>query len=225
VLGNGRVRLEVRPHVSDIDNARSLEHGGQTIYAFKKHEVDTGVEMQAGQTLAIAGLVQNRIESERTGVPWLCDVPYAGALFRRVEERNNEIELLIFVTLELVDAMDAHQVPPCGPGLRTTSPSDCQLGLKSHIEVPNCCPVGVPGMIQGESDQVLPDEPIMAPEPLMAPMPPDVSIPSPSPRDSASVRPGRQKRSNRRDTQAAASPGEAAGLPGFLGPIGYETAE
>jgi pilus assembly protein CpaC len=225
VLGNGRIRLEVRPHVSDIDTGRSIMHNGQIIYAFKKHEVDTGVELQAGQTLAIAGLVQNRIESYRRGVPWLCDVPYAGALFRSVEERNNEIELLIFVTPELVDAMDAREVPPCGPGLRTTSPSDCQLGLKSHLEVPNCCPAGVPGMIHDESGQILPAEPIMAPDELTAPMPPDVSIPSPSPRDSASVGPRRQKPSNRRDNRAVTSKPDASELPGFLGPIGYELAE
>ena len=225
VLGNGRVRLEVRPHVSDIDTGRSIMHNGQIIYAFKKHEVDTGVEMQAGQTLAIAGLVQNRVESQRRGVPWLCDVPYAGAFFRRVEEKNNEVELLIFVTPELVDAMDAHEVPPCGPGLRTTSPSDCQLGLKSHIEVPKCCPMGMPGMVEPELRQVLPDEPIMAPEPLQAPIPPDVSIAPPRPRPSASVRPRQKRRSPSPGSEAMISKQEGTGLPGFLGPIGYDLTE
>jgi pilus assembly protein CpaC len=221
VLGNGRLRLEVRPSVSEPDSSLMVDD----IPAIKERVVDTGVEMQAGQTLAIAGLVQNRIESVRTGVPWLCDVPYAGALFRRVEEKNNEIELLVFVTPELVDAMGAEEVPPCGPGLRTTSPSDCQLGLKSHIEVPRCCPAGAPGTIHGESGQVLPDEPIMPPEQLLAPMPPDMSIPSPSPPDSAAVGPRRQKPSDRQGNRAVASKPEAGELPGFLGPIGYELAD
>ena len=225
VLGNGRLRLEVRPSVSEPDNSMRVEE----IPAIKERVVDTGLEMQAGQTLAIAGLVQNRIESQRRGVPWLCDVPYAGVFFRRVEEKNNEVELLIFVTPELVDAMDAEEVPPCGPGLRTTTPSDCQLGLKSHIEVPRCCPPGspgtMPGMIDVESGQVLPDEPIVPPEPLMAPMPPDVSIPSPSPRDSAAFRPRRQKPPSRQGNRAVASKPEASELPGFLGPIGYELAD
>jgi pilus assembly protein CpaC len=221
VQGNGRLRLEVRPSVSEPDNSLRIEG----IPAIKERVVDTGVEMQAGQTLAIAGLVQNRVESERSGVPWLCDVPYAGALFRRVEEKNNEIELLIFVTPELVDAMDAHEVPPCGPGLRTTSPSDCQLGLKSHIEVPKCCPPGVPGMIQDPSGQALPAEPIMGPDEAPAPMPPDMSVPTPSPRDDTAVRLRRHKPFDRQASEAIATDEEASSPPGFLGPIGYELAE
>ena len=71
--------LRVRPRVSDIDNARSVQYQGYTIYAFNEREVETGVEMMAGQTLAIAGLVQNRMESQRRGLPWVSEVPYLGA--------------------------------------------------------------------------------------------------------------------------------------------------
>ena len=138
VLGNGRIRLEVRPSISEID--RSLLVG--TTPGIKERVVDTGVEMQAGQTLAIAGLVQNRVETENRGLPWISEVPYLGTFFRRVEEKNNEIELLILVTPELVDAMDAHEVSQCGPGMRTTSPSDWELFFQGHLEVPNCCPPG-----------------------------------------------------------------------------------
>ena len=66
----------------------------------------------------------------------LGELPYFGTLFRRVTEQQNEIELLILVTPELVDAMDPHEVPPGGPGLNSTSPSDCELFIKGHIEVP-----------------------------------------------------------------------------------------
>lgn len=136
VLGNGRIRLEVRPQVTEIDASNSV----QGVPALKVREAETGVEMQAGQTLAIAGLVQNRVEAQNKGLPWVSEVPYLGMLFRRVEEQNNEVELLIMVTPELVEAMDAHEVPPCGPGMRTTSPSDWELYFQGHLEVPNCCP-------------------------------------------------------------------------------------
>jgi pilus assembly protein CpaC len=157
VMGNGRIRLEVRPRVSEKDEANSV--GG--IPALKTREVDTGVDMRAGQTLAIAGLVQQRIESSNRGLPWISEVPYLGMPFRKVQEEINEVELLITVTPELVEAMDAHQVPPCGPGMQTTIPNDCELFFKGHLEVPNCCPGcngagcsacgghGVPGAVQG----------------------------------------------------------------------------
>ncbi|REJ67270.1 MAG: histidine kinase [Planctomycetota bacterium] len=136
VLGNGRIRLEVRPRVSEIDETRSVTINDITVPGLRVREVDTGVEMQAGQTLALAGLVQNRIEARNLGIPALADLPYVGAAFRRVTEENNEIELLILVTPELVEAMDCHEVPPGGPGLNTASPRDCDLYWRGHLEVP-----------------------------------------------------------------------------------------
>jgi pilus assembly protein CpaC len=135
VLGNGRIRLEVRPRVSELDNANAFG----TIPAIKKSEVETGVEMEPGQTLAIAGLLQTRIESERRGIPWVSEVPYFGAMFRRVEQKVNEVELLIMVTPELVEPIDSEDVPRLGPGLQTGCPNDWQLYMRGHIEVPICC--------------------------------------------------------------------------------------
>ena len=51
--------------------------------------------------------------------------------------RRNEVELLILVTPELVEPLDADEVPPCGPGMQTTSPSDWELFMKGHLEVPS----------------------------------------------------------------------------------------
>ena len=223
VLGNGQIRLAVRPRVSDIDTGRSIMHDGQVIYAFNKHEVDTGVQLQAGQTLAIAGLVQTRVESQRRGIPWVCDVPYAGAAFRRVEERNNEIELLIFVTPELVDAMDAPEVPPCGPGMRTASPTDCELGWKGYVEVPNCCPPGAPGTVPGQPGQILPPGQILSPEQIPPPVPSDAPASLPAATDEASLRLERQNPTTRPGNRAVAErPDTASDLPGFMGPIGYD---
>lgn len=169
VLGNGRIRLEVRPRVSEIDNTRSVTLDSTTVPGLRTREVDTGVELNAGQTLAIAGLVQTRVESENKGLPWASEVPYLGALFRRVRHYNNEIELLILVTPELVEAMDVHEVPLCGPGSRTTDPNDWDLFMRGHLEVPNCCPPcgmdgvscpsgGQAGLIGGWGDGETPDE-------------------------------------------------------------------
>jgi len=160
VLGNGRIRLEVRPRVSEVDYSHGVTLGSITAPAMRTRQAETGVEMQAGQTLAIAGLVQSRDEAENKGLPLVSEVPYIGALFRRVHHQRNEVELLILVTPELVDAMDAAEVPPCGPGMRTTAPSDFELYLQGHLEVPNCCPPGcdqvAPG--QGAAGAIMPQE-------------------------------------------------------------------
>ncbi|MCS7239006.1 MAG: pilus assembly protein N-terminal domain-containing protein [Thermoguttaceae bacterium] len=155
VLGNGRIRLEVRPRVSDVDLARSITVNGQTIYAFNTREVDTGVELQAGQTLAIAGLVQTRVEAERRGLPVLSELPLIGIPFRKVVERTNEVELLILVTPELVDALNPEEVPPGGPGLHSDRPSDWQLYVRGLLEVPRKTPAGSPGLTTRLTDALI----------------------------------------------------------------------
>jgi pilus assembly protein CpaC len=144
VLGNGRIRLEVRPSISEIDSSTSVSIQGTSVPGLTDRMAETGVEMNAGQTLAIAGLLQTREDAQNQGLPWLSDLPYVGALFRKVSHTKNDVELLIMVTPELVEAVDADKVPPGGPGMDTHSPSDCDLYFKGHLETPNCsaaCPV------------------------------------------------------------------------------------
>ncbi len=137
VVGPGRIRLEVRPEVSEPDNSRSIEAAGIVVPAFSQRYVETAVELQAGQTFAIAGLLQSRTESSQRATPLLGEIPYLGVFFRRMQERRNDIELLVTVTPELVDAMNPHEVPSGGPGLNSNSPNDHELYLKGHLEVPN----------------------------------------------------------------------------------------
>lgn len=139
VLGDGRIRLEVRPTISELDDSAPI--GGE-IFRTKISEVDTGVEMRAGQTLAIAGLIQTRVKAQHRGLPYISDLPVVGVPFRRVSEEVEEVELLILVTPEFGEAMDPHEVPPCGPGMETMSPTNGELYCKGMIEVPACGPCG-----------------------------------------------------------------------------------
>jgi len=137
VIGPGRIRLEVRPEVSEFDPSRGVVIGNLNVQAFTSRYVETAVEMQAGQTLAIAGLLQSRVESNVKRVPILGHLPLIGSLFRNTQDQHNEIELLIMVTPELVDAMEAHEVPAGGPGLNSDVPDDYDFFFNGHIEVPN----------------------------------------------------------------------------------------
>ncbi len=86
VLGNGRIRLDVEPDVSELDDANGPTIAGTRVPGIKQRTVHTTVEMMAGQTLAIAGLVETRIEADNSGLPWISEVPYLGAPFRSVKE-------------------------------------------------------------------------------------------------------------------------------------------
>ncbi|TWT48574.1 type II and III secretion system protein family protein [Botrimarina hoheduenensis] len=146
VLGNGKIRLEVRPRISDLDFANAVTINDLQVPALSVRQVDTAVEMNAGQTFAIAGLIQQRIRSVNRGIPLLADIPLLGIPFRRVEDNVEEVELLVLVTPEFVDAMDPHEVPPCGPGMSTVAPTDCELFIGGKIESPDpCSPCGERG--------------------------------------------------------------------------------
>lgn len=240
VLGNGTIHLEVRPQVSELDAANSITVDNITIPGFKTRWVDTAVEMQAGQTLAIAGLIQTRIETENKGLPFLADLPWAGAAFRRVEQSVNEVELLVLVTPELVEPMDPCQVPGCGPGMNTATPSECELYFRGYTEVPNCggggcsfCPSGGMGseyIPQSGYEQL--QTPSASPESAGAMH----RLPSGTPREPASTSPqtpmratsaesgtdrspyDHYERQNQQSASAAAGRGSSREL---YGPIGY----
>lgn len=145
IRGEGRVYLEVRPYVSEIDPTRSVTIEGTAVPGLRTRYLETGVELQAGQTLALGGLLQTRTESLNSGLPFFADLPYVGALFRTTRELQNEIELLITVTPHFAGPMDAHEVTMGGPGTNTTTPTERDLYWRGYIEVPvgeNCNPDG-----------------------------------------------------------------------------------
>ncbi len=167
VLGNGSLRLEVRPSVSEIDPARSVVINNITVPGLRTRWVDTAVEMQAGQTLALAGLIQNRVEAQNRGLPWLADLPWVGAAFRHVQEEVNEIELLIMVTPEFVDGVDAAELEHVGPGATTTNPNDVELYFRGYLEVPKCDDGSCPDDFHGPVDEVVPQGKSVAPTPAV----------------------------------------------------------
>lgn len=61
VIGSGRIRLEVRTSVSEIDGDRSIVVSDVTVPGLRVRMVDTAVEMNVGQTLVLAGLLQERV--------------------------------------------------------------------------------------------------------------------------------------------------------------------
>ena len=237
VLGNGKIRMDVRPEISELDYAHGTTINGGQVPGILTRNTQTTVELQAGQTLAIAGLVEYLSEGSISGLPWISEVPYLGALFRNVHNQLNEIELLILVTPELVDPLNASEVPPCGPGSMTTDPSDWELFMKGYLEVPRCCPTpGAPGG-QGRpgAPSIAPPTPGMLPGPSEAvPNPPPAGSANKStPSDAASARgpdPGlkaadpysRYTSAKPDNKPAAASPEMQNNPPGLIGPSGYD---
>lgn len=141
VEGQGVLTLEVRAEVSQL--AEDL--GGDTgLPGFRVRRVNTGVKMRAGHTLALAGDFRETVNSQSRGFPALMDRPILGFPFRRVQDEFNETELVFLMTPNFISDVDPTMVPANLPAVTSTLPSDRELYLNNHIEVPRCvddCPV------------------------------------------------------------------------------------
>jgi pilus assembly protein CpaC len=144
VLSSGRLRLDVAPEVSERDFTSAIVLSGTTVAGIKTRRVNTQVEMNFGETLIIAGLISNNVTAETHKVPFLGELPWIGAAFRRVKHNEAETELMILVTPEYVAPLEEGQVPPGGPGSNTTSPTDRELYIDGRMEIrryDNDCPL------------------------------------------------------------------------------------
>lgn len=105
VTPRGTIRLEVEPEVSTLDFANGLIFQGFTIPAISTRRVRTEVELEAGQSFAIGGLLDDRVTESLSKIPGLGDIPYLGKLFRSRTLSKSHTELFIMVTSEIVRPM------------------------------------------------------------------------------------------------------------------------
>jgi pilus assembly protein CpaC len=139
LLGNGRLRMQVSPEVSEKDFSSTVVVQGITVPSLTTRRVNTEVEMNFGQTLVIAGLLSNRVQARTQKIPFLGELPWVGAAFRRVSHDEAETELLVMVTPELAAPAERHLLP-AGPGRHSASPTDRELYFNGYLEVPKYGP-------------------------------------------------------------------------------------
>ena len=114
ITNSGSIRLRVAPEVSSLDFANGLTISGFRIPSLLSRRASTVVELEDGQTFAIAGLVDNSIVENISKVPLLGDIPILGELFKSRDLRQNRSELLVLVTPRIVQPLD--QEPPLPTG-------------------------------------------------------------------------------------------------------------
>ncbi len=98
VVSRDRISLRVRPEVSELTTTGQVQIAGFIIPALSTRRAETTVELGSGQSLMIAGLLQNNTQHDLSKFPWLGDIPILGALFRSDSFTRDETELLIIVT-------------------------------------------------------------------------------------------------------------------------------
>jgi Flp pilus assembly secretin CpaC len=105
VIGRSEIELLVKPEVSQPDYAHGVNLFGFTVPAFVARRAETLVRLKDRQTLIIAGLILHDKSSTVQKVPYLGDLPFAGALFRNTYWQDKETDLVMSVTPEIVNPL------------------------------------------------------------------------------------------------------------------------
>ncbi len=106
VLSNDKISMKVFPCVSELDWANSISSYGFVIPALTTRYASTTIELDDGQSFAIAGLLKEEVYEDIQKFPILGDIPILGALFRSSVFKRHETELIIIVTPHLVKPLD-----------------------------------------------------------------------------------------------------------------------
>lgn len=102
--------LEVTPQITPDDriimelNVKQDTVGAvfNGVPSIDTNQIETQVLVDNGQTVVLGGIFTTDKQYSTTKTPFLGDLPYAGRLFRRTEERDNKTELLIFITPRII---------------------------------------------------------------------------------------------------------------------------
>ena len=107
ITNRGTIRLQVAPEVSALDYANSVNIGGAQVPALTIRRVKTEVELADGQSFIIGGLLDNRETANFEKIPFLGDIPILGNFFKTMQRTHSNTELIVIVTPEIVNPIDA----------------------------------------------------------------------------------------------------------------------
>ena len=107
ITGADALQLKIQPEVSSLDFANAITFSGFVIPAIRTRRAETTVNVRDGQSLIIAGLIQNDTAKLVKKIPVLGDIPILGELFKTRSFQNNETELVIIITPQIVNSTAA----------------------------------------------------------------------------------------------------------------------
>lgn len=111
VIGRDDIGLQVKPEVSQPDFSLGVSLFGFTVPAFITRRAETYVRLKNNQTLIIAGLLLRTRTSQVNKTPYLGDIPYLGYLFKRTTYQDQQSDLVMSVTPQIVSPIPAYGEP------------------------------------------------------------------------------------------------------------------
>jgi general secretion pathway protein D len=110
VNSNGSVLLNIDQEVSAVENTGGTTSQNLTP-TITERKVSSEISVVSGQTVLLAGLIQDQQQQSRQGIPILNQLPYVGAAFGTTGTSQARTELIIFIRPQIIrDGVDASMV-------------------------------------------------------------------------------------------------------------------
>ena len=116
VLDTHRISLKVNITVSELSNENAVTvpagatNESYVIPSLIQRSASSSLELDSGQTMGIAGLINDRTRESIKKFPGLGDIPVLGQLFTSQDFIRSETELMIFVTPQLAKPVDPARI-------------------------------------------------------------------------------------------------------------------
>lgn len=95
----GLVNLEVAQEVSDYRIKKLYDQDYPIIF---KRETKTNLVVQDGQTIVIGGLIRDKSDRTREGIPFLSKIPILGYLFGSTTREKSRTEIVVLLTPKVI---------------------------------------------------------------------------------------------------------------------------
>lgn len=103
VNDSGLVLLEIEQEVSNVVGTITSGIDSPTI---QQRRIETTVAVNDGESLALAGLIEDSVTRTSAGVPFISRVPVLGNLFKTESDNDDRTELLVIITPRVIRNMD-----------------------------------------------------------------------------------------------------------------------
>ncbi len=102
------VTLDIRQEVSEAIETETSSINSPTI---QTRVIETSMIIEDGKTILLGGMIRSRNLDRNRGFPIIKDIPYLGKLFSSVGKNRSRLELLLLITVHVIDTKtDAKQL-------------------------------------------------------------------------------------------------------------------
>jgi general secretion pathway protein D len=108
INANGNVLLDIEQEISSVANTASA---GSLTPTISQRKVKSSIAVASGQTVLLAGLISERQDRSRQGLPGLSEIPYLGDFLSMQSGTVSKTELIIFIRPQIIrNGIDAARI-------------------------------------------------------------------------------------------------------------------